>query len=203
MNQKEAPYPESIRYVSVDALVTNRDFVTLVPRNGEDDLDAGESSGPIASIGLIRAPSAPRLPYADREMAWRLIRQLNLNYLALEDLDHRPGGQALRDLLRLYVMDDDSEFQCQIEGLIGVKTCPMTRKLPGKGPMTFGRDIECMLTIDESGFSGTSPYLFGLILKHWLARHVSINSFTQTKLYSMQRGLIHTWPVRTGTRGTM
>jgi type VI secretion system protein ImpG len=203
VDQKEAPYSEQIRYVSVDALATNRDLGTLVPRNGENDLSAGESSGPIASIGLIRAPSTPRPPYADREMAWRLIRQLNFNYLALEDLDHRPGGQALRDLLRLYVMDEDSEFQRQIEGLVGVKTRPVTRKLPGKGPMTFGRGIECMLTIDESGFSGMSPYVFGLILEQWLARHVSINSFTQTSLHSMQRGLIHTWPARTGTRGVV
>ncbi|SPB15126.1 type VI secretion protein [Caballeronia novacaledonica] len=203
VDQKEAPYPEGIRYLSVDALVTNRDLATLVPRNGEDDLDVGESSGPIASIGLIRAPSAPRPPYADREMAWRLIRQLNFNYLALEDLDHRPGGQALRDLLRLYVMDDESDYQRQIEGLVGVKTRPVTRKLPGTGPMTFGRGIECTLTIDETGFSGASPYLFGLILEQWLARHVSINSFTQTQLHSMQRGLVHTWQVRTGTRGVV
>jgi type VI secretion system protein ImpG len=130
-----------------------------------------------------------------------LIRQLNFNYLALEDLDHRPGGQALRDLLRLYVMDDDSDFQRQIEGLVGVRTRPVTRKLPGTGPMTFGRGIECTLTVDETGFSGSSPYLFALILEQWLSRHVSINSFTQTELDSMQRGLVHTWQVRTGTRG--
>ncbi|BAN22093.1 type VI secretion system baseplate subunit TssF [Caballeronia insecticola] len=203
VDQKEAPYPEGIRYISVDALVTNRDLATLVPRNGVTDLTADKASGPIASIGLIRAPSAPRPPYADREMAWRLIRQLNFNYLALEDQDHRPGGQALRDLLRLYVMDDDTDHQRQIEGLVGVKTRPVTRKLSGKGPMTFGRGIECALTIDETGFSGISPYLFGLILEHWLARHVSINSFTQTELHSMQRGKVMTWPVRTGTRGVV
>lgn len=58
-----------------------------------------------------------------------------------------------------------------------------------------------MLTVDESGFSGVSPYLFGLILEHFLMRHVSINTFTQTELHSMQRGRLMRWPVRMGARG--
>lgn len=134
-------------------------------------------------------------------MAWRLIRQLNFNYLPLDDMDHRGGGQGLRDLLRLYLSSDDAERQRQVESLVGVKTRPVTRKLPGSGPMVFGRGIECALTVDEAGFSGMSPYLFGLILEHYLARHVSINSFTQTELHTMQRGRVARWPVRTGTRG--
>ncbi|KWA70834.1 type VI secretion protein [Burkholderia ubonensis] len=202
VDQNEAPYNENIRFLSVDALLTNRDLATLVPRDGVHDLETAQSA-PVESIGLVRPASSPLPPYAEREMAWRLIRQLNFNYLPLEELDHREGGQSLRDLLRLYLTDRDSEHGRQVESLIGVKTRPVTRKLPGIGPMTFGRGIECALTVDETGFSGVSPYLFGLILEHWLARHVSINSFTQTELHSMQRGRIARWPVRTGTRGVL
>jgi type VI secretion system protein ImpG len=202
VDQNEAPYGENIRFLSVDALLTNRDLARLVPRDGVSDLKTTHSA-PVESIGLIRPPSAPLPPYAEREMAWRLIRQLNFNYLPLEDLDHREGGQGLRDLLRLYLAGGDTEQGRQVESLVGVKTRPVTRKLPGTGPITFGRGIECALTIDETGFSGVSPYLFGLILEHWLARHVSINSFTQTELHSMQRGRIARWPVRTGTRGVL
>ncbi len=202
VDQNEAPYDESIRFLSVDALLTNRDLATLVPRDGVRDLTT-EESAPVESIGLIRAPSSPKAPYAEREMAWRLIRQLNFNYLPFEDLDHREGGQGLRDLLRLYLSDDNTEYLRQVESLVGVKTRPVTRKLPGTGPMTFGRGIECALTVDETGFSGVSPCLFGVILEHWLARHVSINSFTQTELHSMQRGRIARWPVRVGARGVL
>ncbi|WP_133648430.1 type VI secretion system baseplate subunit TssF [Paraburkholderia flava] len=202
VDQNEAPYGENIRFLSVDALLTNRDLATLVPRNGIRDLTTAQSA-PVESIGLIRPPSPPRAPFAERETAWRLIRQLNFNYLPLDDLDHRDGGQGLRDLLRLYLSDGNTEHSRQVESLIGVKTRPVTRKLPGTGPMTFGRGIECTLTVDEAGFSGASPYLFGLILEHWLARHVSINSFTQTELHSMQRGSVARWPVRTGTRGVL
>jgi type VI secretion system protein ImpG len=65
----------------------------------------------------------------------------------------------------------------------------------------FGRGIACTLTVDESGLGGVSPYLFGLILEHYLARHVSGHSFTQTELHSVQRGRVAGWPVRMGTRG--
>ncbi|MBU9651944.1 type VI secretion system baseplate subunit TssF [Burkholderia multivorans] len=202
VDQAEAPYSENIRFLSVDALLTNRDLATLVPRDGARDLETAQSA-PVDSIGLIRPPSAPLPPYAERETAWRLIRQLNFDHLPLEALDHREGGQGLRDLLRLYLVDGDSGQSRQVESLVGAKTRPVTRKLPGTGPMTFGRGIECTLTVDETGFSGVSPYLFGTILEHWLARHVSINSFTQTELHSMQRGRIARWPARTGTRGAL
>ncbi|BFG73735.1 type VI secretion system baseplate subunit TssF [Paraburkholderia terrae] len=200
VDQHEAPYHEGMRYLSVDAWLTNRDLPNLLPRNGIDDLKASESV-PVVGVGLIRAPSTPRAPFAERENAWRLIRQLNFNYLPLEDMDHRPGGQGVRDMLRLFLTGDDTGPHRQVESLVGVKTRPVARKLPGGGPVVFGRGVECQLTVDETGFSGVSPYLFGLILEHYLARHVSINAFTQTELHSMQRGRLIRWPVRMGTRG--
>ncbi|RZK79657.1 MAG: type VI secretion system baseplate subunit TssF, partial [Methylobacterium sp.] len=63
---------------------------------------------------------------------------------------------------------------------------PVTRRLPGGGPLIYGRGVQCTLRIDEDGFSGTSPYLFGLVLERYLARHVSINVFTETVLESMR-----------------
>ncbi|MDI5817434.1 type VI secretion system baseplate subunit TssF, partial [Salmonella enterica subsp. enterica serovar Cerro] len=38
---------------------------------------------PVAGVGLIRPPRPPQPPLAEREMAWRLIRQLSFNYLPL------------------------------------------------------------------------------------------------------------------------
>lgn len=202
VDQNDAPYPEYLRYLSATALLTNRDLATLVPRNGIDDLSIDDSV-PVESIGLIRPPRPPRAPFAEREIAWRLIRQLSFNYLPLSDMAHRPGGQALRDMLRLFVPTHDSPQLRQIQSLIGAKTEPVTRRLPGAGPLVYGRGIKCELTIDEDGFSGVSPYLFGLILEHYLSRHVAINTFTQTALHSIQRGQIALWPVRMGGRGAI
>ncbi|WP_090137929.1 type VI secretion system baseplate subunit TssF [Limnohabitans sp. DM1] len=200
VDQHEAPYSEKLRYLSVQAMVTNRDLPRLVPRNGTDDLSVSVSL-PLQSIGLIRAPSAPQAPFADGELAWRLIRQLGFNYLPLHDMDEREGAQALRDMLRLFVHSDDVVANQQIASLIGSQITPVTRRLPGSGPLVYGRGVACTLTVDEDGFSGVSPYLLGLVLEHYLSRHVSINTFTQTRLHAMQRGEVASWPVRMGNRG--
>jgi type VI secretion system protein ImpG len=202
VDQHEAPYSQQLRYISLSTLLTNRDLPRLVPRNGRDDLSLIESV-PVQSVGLVRAPSQPKAAYAQGEHAWRLIRQLNFNYLALQELDTRQGAQALRDMLRLYISADELEASRQIDSLIGSRIQAVTRRLPGSGPLVYGRGILCELTVDEDGFSGISPYLFGLMLEHYLARHVSINVFTQTELHSMQRGQVAQWPVRMGTRSTL
>ena len=200
VDQHEAPYSQALRYLSVQALVTNRDLPRLVPRNGRDDLRVAESL-PVEAIGLIRPPSAPQAPFAEGELAWRLIRQLGFNYLPLHEMDEREGAQALRDMLRLFVQQDDVVGHLQVSSLRSSQLQPVTRRLPGSGPLVYGRGVECRLTVDEDGFSGISPYLFGLIMEHYLARHVSINTFVQTRLHSMQRGEVALWPVRMGQRG--
>ncbi len=202
VDQHDAPYSEALRYLSVQAWLTNRDLPRLIARNGRSDLTAGDSL-PVTSIGLVRPPTAPRPPMAQGEMAWRLIRQLNFNHLPLHDMDSRQGAQALRDMLRLFVATDDLIANKQVDGLIGSHITPVTRRLPGTGPLVYGRGVQCDLTVDEDCFSGTSPYLLGLVLEHYLSRHVSINVFTQTRLTSMQRGVVEQWPVRMGSRGVV
>lgn len=118
-------------------------------------------------------------------------------------MDHRNGGQALRNLLKLFIPLHDSPQSRQVSSLIGCKTTPVTRRLPGSTLLVYGRGVSCELTVDEEGFSGISPYLFGLVLEHYIARHVSINTFSQMTLISIQRGPIVTWPVRTGQRGSV
>lgn len=200
VDQNDAPYGGNLCYMTGDVWLTNRDLPLLVARNGTNDLE-GADEDVIDSVGLVRPPSPPRPPFGEREAPWRLIRQLNFNYLPFSHMDHRDGGKGLRDFVRLHLSGDDSEGRRQVEGLIGMKTRPVTRMLPGNGPLVFGRGTECVLTVDETGFSGSSPYLLGLILEHFLAHHASISSFTQMELHSMQRGLIARWPVRMGTQG--
>lgn len=200
VDQNQAPYNRQLQHLSVQALLTNRDLPRLVPRNGYSDLST-TASIPVAAVGLVRPPSPPKSPFAQGEMAWRLIRQLNFNYLPLSDMTERQGAQALRDMLRMFVHSNDESSGKQIDSLIASHIEPVTRRLPGVGPLVYGRGVQCSLTVDEDGFSGISPYLFGLVLESYLSRHVSINVFTQTQLNSMQRGQITQWPVRMGSRG--
>lgn len=199
VDQFEAPFSDNIRHLSVTAEVTNRDLAILLPRNGKSDLEC-KLSIPSKQIGIIRPISPTRAPFALRERAWRLIRQLSFNYLPLSELDGRAGGQALRDLLALFVAHQDENSKRQIDALLGSEVKAVNRRLPGKGPLVYGRGIEFELSVDEQGFSGNSPFLFGLILEHFIAKHVSINMFTQTSLTSLQRGHIHRFAPRMGRR---
>ncbi|MBZ5788939.1 type VI secretion system baseplate subunit TssF [Burkholderia contaminans] len=195
VDQDEYSYPHAMKYLSVDAWLTNGDLPSLLVPDGVTDLTVGISA-PVRSTGLVRAPSPARAPFAQRDVAWRLIGQLSLGYGTLEIQD----GSGLRDILALFAAADDVRFRRQIDSLVRVNARPVTKKLPGQSQLRFGRGIECELTVDEAGFDGMSPYLFGLILEHYVARHVSTHSFTQFVLRSPQRGELMRWPVRMGTR---
>ncbi|TDY24083.1 type VI secretion system ImpH/TssG family protein/type VI secretion system VasI/ImpG family protein [Paraburkholderia sp. BL6665CI2N2] len=190
------PYGERMNYLTLSALLTNRELPNLIVPDGRDDLTL-EESAPVLCVGLIRSPSVPRAPYAERETAWRLIRQLNFSYLALED----PSAAGLRNLLGLFLAPGDEVYRQMIDSLVDVSMRTVTRMLPGDGQIMFGCGAECVLTVDEAGFHGVSPYLFGLILERFLARGASAHSFIETELRSTQRGPVATWPVRMGTRG--
>lgn len=204
VDQHHAPYHEDVRYICADALVTNRDRPLLIQRSGQSELST-TSSTPVARVVFAHGPTKPLAPYAQGEASWRLIRQLNFNHLPFEKMDEVESSAGLRELLKLFQPgnEDDLRLTRLIASLVGVQTRAVTRKLPGSGPLMFGRGIECTLRVDESGFSGLSSYLFGLVMERWLARHVSVNCFTETKLHSLQRGLVACWPVRYGTRGAM
>ncbi len=202
VDQNEAPYGEDIRYLSVEAMVTNRDLPRVIAHSGSYELSMSDAV-PVYGATFIHQPSAPRPPFAPGESAWRLIRQLSFNYLPLSELDHKEGGESLRNMLRLFIIGSDQDSISQVNSLVGCKTEPVIRRLPGNGLLVYGRGVRCTLTVDEEGFSGISPYLFGLIMENYLARHAAINVFTETELHSMQRGLIGRWPARPGRRGCL
>lgn len=202
VDQQEAPYSGDIRYLSINAQVTNRDLPMLVAASGKLSLTLLDSA-PVESARFVFQPSTPRPPFAAGESAWRLIRQLSFNYLPLSDMTHSQGGESLRNMLRLFISKVDYESDAQINALVGCHSEPVIRRLPGNGLLIYGRGIRCTLTVDEEGFSGVSPYLFGMIMENYIARHAAINVFTETELISMQRGKIAHWPARPGRRGVL
>ncbi|NDJ56611.1 type VI secretion system baseplate subunit TssF [Enterobacteriaceae bacterium 4M9] len=202
VDQRDAPYSDDIRYLSLEALTTNRDLPRLLCAT-DDYVLMMPDSAPVRGARFVFQPSSPQPPFASGESAWRLIRQLSLNYLPLHDMDHSKGGEALRTILQLYVSNSDHPSLRQIDSLVGCKSEPVTSRLPGNGLLIYGRGIRCTLTVDEDGFSGISPYLFGMVMENYLSRHVAINTFTETEMISMQRGRIAHWRPRAGHRGCL
>lgn len=202
----EAPFDPDIKQLGVRVLCTNRDLPKLIaPGEGQSDFSL-EISAPLDSekgIRCLAGPTEPKTSHAEGSFAWRLINHLSLNYLSLIDSDHQQGAKVLRDMLKLYGDYSERAIAKQIEGLLSIQTRPMTCRVPVKGPITFGRGLEITLLFDESAFAGGSCFLIGAILEQFFCKYASINSFTQVKVITRERGEVMKWPVRTGTRALL
>ncbi len=199
VDQHDAPFPHSLRHITLDALCTNRDLPLLLPTGLESDFTL-RVSAPVRSIRILRGPSRPYPALAEGALTWRLISHLGLNYLSLTDVDAAQGAAALREMLDLYGNLADPSVRRQIQGVRSMALAPVFRRLPEPGPIVFGRGVEIALKIDEVAFSGASPYLFGAVLEQFFSRHVSLNAFTEFALSSLQRGEIARWTPRVGRR---
>ncbi len=196
----EAPFSSRLRQVAVRALCTNRDLPLLMPvGQAKGDLSLAQTA-PVKRIAVIKGPSRPASPLREANLAWKLINQLSLNHLSLTDSDAEQGAAALREIVRLYAPAGDASAQRQVDGLRSVQLQPVVRRLPMAGPITFGRGVEVRLEVDDLSFEGASAFLLGCVLERFVARHVSINGFTQTRVHSHARGDILVGRPRCGVR---
>lgn len=202
VDTENAPYSSSLRQIEAKTLCTNRDLALHMP-TGQSQTDFTLDTGaPVESIRCVAGPTRPRPSYAHGDAAWRLISHLSLNYLSLVD-DSEEGAGAMRSLLSLYSDENDLSVLRQIEGLKSIASKPVHARIPSKGPITFGRGVEITLTCEENAFEGTGLFLFGQVMQEFLAKYVSLNSFTETVLRSTDRGEIMRWPPRLGQRTVM
>ncbi|OAJ58746.1 type VI secretion system protein ImpG [Paraburkholderia ginsengiterrae] len=194
----EAPYRSDLRQLGAELLCTNRDLPLSMPLGlGKTDFTL-EASAPVQAVRCVAGPTAPAPSYAEGEVAWRVVSHLSLNYLSLLDQDEKEGAVALRDLLRLYVGTADTVGQRQIEGVRSMSSQPVVRRIPGPGPIAYGRGLQIAVTMDENAFEGAGVFLFGSVLEQFFARYASLNTFTETVVRSTTRGDIMKWPARSG-----
>jgi type VI secretion system protein ImpG len=189
-----------IRQLDVQALCTNRDLPILMPKGSGPTDFLVQGGAPVEAVRCISGPTYPRQSPAVGDTAWKLISHLSLNYLSLMDQSPEVGAGMLRDLLALYVDPDAAHFARQVEGVRNVRYKPVVRRMPVSGPVCYGRGLEISLTLDETAFEGMGIVPLASVLEQFFARHVSLNSFTQTRLLSATRGEIKKWPVRLGRR---
>lgn len=194
-----APYAADLTQISINTVCTNRDLPLVMPTGGQSDF-ALDAAAPVRAVRCLGVPSRPVEPILDGSLAWRCISHLSLNYLSLTDLNEQDGAAALREMLRLYARDNESVVRRYLEGIRSVRVQPITRRMPARGPVTFGRGMEVRLACDERAFEGTGAFLLGSVLEEFFARHASLNSFTETALDIAGRGEVMRWPTRFGQR---
>jgi len=200
VDAREAPFPAELRQLGVRALCTNRDLPVLMPvGTPKGDLTLAQTA-PVKMIQVIKGPSRPVSAMRESNLAWKLINQLSLNHLSLTDTDAEQGAAAMRQILRLYAQTGDAGAQRQVDGVRSVVMKSVVRRLPMPGPITFGRGVELKVEIDDLAFEGASAFLLGCVLERFVARHVSINGFTQMRMHSAGRGDILVGRPRVGVR---
>lgn len=188
---QQAPYGPDITQLAIEGLCTNRDLPMLLATAGKDVFDMPEG-GPVLSISTPVSPSRPRPTMAQGDTAWRLISHLSLNYLSIAE-NQKHGGEALRELVGIYTPQGDRVLAKQLEGVVGISSRPIVRRMADEVLSTAVRGLEITLEFDESFFEGSSAYLLGAVLERFFRKYVTINSFTETVLRTQQRGEIARW----------
>jgi type VI secretion system protein ImpG len=88
----------------------------------------------------------------------------------------------------------------RIDGIKSISCKPVTRRIKSSGSIAFARGLEITVTLEEELFVGSGVFLLGAVLEQFFAKYVSINSFTETVIKTVERGEIKRWPMRTGLR---
>jgi type VI secretion system protein ImpG len=156
-----------------------------------------ESSPELAEFSNIRAPTAPVEPPLGKNMLWRLLSHLFLNYLSVANADN------LRSVLKLYIFTETRDRAAvlaniqRVEGIRGLDVQASDRFVGGH--LLRGQDIQ--IRVEPQGFAGEGDlYLFGSVLDVFLGNYAAINAYTRLTVEDTLRKERLTWPIRLGDR---
>jgi type VI secretion system protein ImpG len=191
--------------VHTRAVCTNRNLPTRLPfAVGRPRLTLPDGQGPVGAVTCLTRPTRPLRTMPGRGAAWRIISHLSLNHLSLADAGDGRAPQALREMLKLYLLDDLDDYdqkQRWIQGIIGVSSRRVAARVGHRGGVCQG--VEIRLELDEERFSDRAAYLFCSVLDRFIGAWVNINSFTRLVSTSRERESRReqwTWPPRAGAR---
>lgn len=175
---------------------TNRDLPPGLFGNeaGSFELKGG---GPLKRIVAHEKPTPFRPCPSGRAAFWRLISHLSLNHLSLEG----PGPEAMQEMLQLYNFAESTHITRQIQGIRSVASEPHMARVCSIHGVGFARGKLVKLNIDEEAFTGSGVFLFATIMDRFLAMYVSLNSFSQLELRTLQRKeALGKWLARSGKK---
>ncbi len=183
--------------------VTETLSLKLVCTNGDlpealrvGDISRATSSSPeFADFANIMQPTFGVYPPLGRNLLWRLLAHLNLNYMSLASADN------LKALLNIYLFPDTRDRtgllanQKRLQGIEEVTAVPSNRLVSAL--ILRGQDITVKAGSDH--FAGEGDfYLFGCILNEFFALYSSLNAYTCFRLKDTFKGEVYQWPARTG-----
>ncbi len=186
------PHVPAEAALSVVATCTNRDLPVQLQFDQQKVKFELEAAIPLREINCLRHPSTPLRAPMRRKAHWQLISHLTLNHLSISESDD--GLQSLQQMLRLYDFSDPNSSskltainRQMVEGLIEVSSQRVTRRVGDGNDSSFCRGLQITINLDEEKYIGVGSYLFSSIMRHFLAKYASINSFVEVVATTKQR----------------
>ena len=186
--------------VTIRTTCSNRDLPSRLPYNlDQPKLQCVDSAPPCSKIRCITQPSSTVRAPLRNQARWRLISHLNLNHLSLTGRDDPTN--ALKEVLRLYDFKESSVTQGLISAILKVTAQPISAPLNIDGRATMCRGVEVEIELDGTHLTGSSSYLFAMVLEHFFALYCSINSFTRLLIkLKGKEGYLKKCPPRAGEK---
>jgi type VI secretion system protein ImpG len=162
-----------------------------------------EGAGPVTSLRVACKPTPNQPPQMVGERPWALVSQLCLNHLSLVDGQH--GPPVLKNMLRLHVGPASLTGYRQIDGLRGMSTRRVQKRMPRREAWRgFVDCLQVRLQVDLGHFEGGSAVLFGSVLHRFLALYAEVNTVIELILESSdRRGELKSWPPMTGAQASL
>lgn len=183
--------------LNVRCTCTNRDLPSRLPfgsESGDFDLEGGAA---VKRIISLRKPTDTLRPPIGKQIQWRLISHLSLNYLSLVE----EGRGALQEMLRLYNFTDSRALERQITGITDLRSRRHFARVASEHGISFARGIRVEMEFDEELFVGSGVFLFASVLEYFLGLYASLNSFSQLVARTKQRKeVLREWRPRAGQK---
>lgn len=187
------PLDPGVEILTVHTTCTNRDLPARLPFGSPaGDFDM-EIAAPVTRIDTLVKPTQTRRPFLGGSLQWRLISHFSLNYMSLVE----GGGDALKEILKLYDFDNSPATRQQINGIVAVQSRYVTKRIG----QSFCRGVQVTIEFDEDRYVGAGLYLFAGVLEKFLGQYVSVNSFSQLVAKTIQqKEALKKWPPRSGNQ---
>lgn len=156
-----------------DETLSIRAFCTegLLPR---EELREGSINTPgrdfpdFATFANITRPTLPFLPPEDKDLLWVFLSQLSAVWSSFS------SAESLRNQLSVYEWSGSRSMQRKIDSICEVNVKPAQSLFRGG----LVRGVEFLISVQETGFPDPQElFLFGEVLREFLSRHITINSF--------------------------
>jgi type VI secretion system protein ImpG len=197
--------------VYAETLCTNRDLAEEIGEGARLQLERG---GIAADAVLATKPTRPIPAPAGGEALWRLVSSLSIGHVSLADGPRPPSaadqteppdasrGEALREVLRAYLFEDDIAAEQQILAIRDVRLRAVVRRVGREAWRGFCAGTEITLTLDDAKLSGSSPILLSAVLSRFFALYAHINTFTELVLKKASDPAREwkRWPIMAGER---